>query len=381
MTPSTDAELTAMLALHLAEGVGPARVAALVGHFGTAEAATRASETALAGVDGIGPRIAAAIRRSIGSGEAAEELRLAREAGVAVHARGWTGYPAWLADVPGSPHLLFMRGEVLPTDERAVALVGTRHPTAYGRRIAAQLGEGLARAGVVVVSGMARGVDGISHEAALKAGGRTIAALAGGLSRVYPPEHTGLSLRIAANGALVTESAMGTEPLKGLFPARNRIISGLSRLVVIVQAGEQSGALITATHAAEQGRTVMAVPGPVDEAQCAGCHRLIRDGAALCRSVEDVLQEMEGISPSIPIRREEARSTPVEVEPPRPAGPPTGLDEQQMQIWGLLEGGPVLMDEIAQRTGLDVARLAGVLMMLEIRRVVRRLPGNRYERA
>jgi DNA processing protein len=259
--------------------------------------------------------------------------------------------------------------------------VGTRHPTAYGRRIAAQLAEGLAQAGVVVVSGMARGVDGISHEAALKAGGRTIAALAGGLARVYPPEHRGMSLRIAASGALVTESVMGAEPLKGLFPARNRIISGLSRLVVIVQAGEQSGALITATHAAEQGRTVMAVPGPVDEAQCTGCHRLIRDGAALCRSVEDILQEMEGISPSVPLRREEARPESREVAPPRPAGPPTGLDEQQMRIWGLLEGGPVLMDEIAQRTGLEVAALAGVLMMLEIRRVVRRLPGNRYERA
>lgn len=379
MLPPTDAELTALLALQLAEGVGPVRVAALVAHFGSAEAAARASETALAAVEGIGRRTAEAIRQSASAGGAAEELRLAREAGVTVLARGRAGYPEWLAEVPGSPHLLFVRGEVRASDQRAVALVGTRHPTAYGRRVAARLAEGLARAGVVVVSGMARGVDGITHDTALKAGGRTIAALAGGLSNIYPPEHRGLALRIAEGGALVTESVMGAEPVKGLFPARNRIISGLSRLVVIVQAGEGSGALITAEHAAEQGRTVMAVPGPVDEAQCAGCHQLIRAGAGLCRGVEDILEEMEGISPSVPVRREEARVQ--EAEPPRPAGPPPGLDEQQMRIWGLLEGGPVLMDEIAQRTGLDVAKLAGLLLMLEIRGVIRRVPGNRYERA
>ncbi len=371
MTPPSDAELLALLALQLADGVGPQRAAALIEHFGSAEAALRASEPALADVPGVGPRTAAAIRQSASSGEAARELHLARSAGVAVHAIGRAGYPAWLAPLPGSPRLLFMRGEVLPGDERAVAIVGTRHPTAYGRRIAARLADGLARAGVMVVSGMARGIDGIAHTAALDAGGRSIACLAGGLSRIYPPEHRALSERIAANGALVTESLMGQEPLKGLFPARNRIISGLSRVIVIVQAGEQSGALITATHAAEQGRTVMAVPGAVDEEQSAGCHRLIRDGAGLCRSADDILEEMEGIRPSAP-------------PPPRAEPPPTAVtvppDGPEAAVWAMLEAGPRHMDELARDSGLDVSRLSMLLTMMEMRRTVRRLPGNRFER-
>jgi DNA processing protein len=368
MTPSADAELLALVALQLADGVGPHRTAALIEHFGSGEAVLRASEPALASVSGVGPQTAAAIRESASSGQAAAELHAARAAGVDVHALGREGYPAWLGTIPGAPRLLFMRGTILPPDERAVAVVGTRHPTSYGRKIAKQLAEGLARANVVVVSGMARGVDGIAHEAALSAGGRTIAVLAGGLSNVYPPEHRGLSERIAESGAVVTESVMGQEPIKGLFPARNRIISGLSRVIVIVQAGEQSGALITATHAAEQGRTVMAVPGAVDEEQSGGCHRLLRDGAVLCRSVDDILEEMDGIPASAPA--------------PRPAAAPTPpSDGVEAAVWSLLANGPMLADEIAVGTGLDVAKLSGVLLMMEMGRRVRRLPGNRYERA
>jgi DNA processing protein len=376
MTQDDDAELLALLALHLAEGVGPQRAAALVEHFGSPAAAVQAGEAALACVPGIGPKTAAAIRRSHATGAAQAELRRAREAGVSLHALGRPGYPAWLAPLAGAPPVLFVRGEVVPADERAVAIVGTRHPTSYGRRVAARLAEGLARAGVVVVSGLARGIDGIAHQASLDAGGRTIACLAGGLSRIYPPEHRGLAERIASQGALVTESVMGQEPLRGLFPARNRIISGLSRAVVIVQAGEKSGALITAEHAAEQGKTVLAVPGPVDEEQSAGCHQLIRDGAALCRGVEDILEELEGGLHAPASRPGHGEAAPL--VPEKPAPPEDG---PEAVLWSLLDGGPRHVDELVRETGLEVQQLTMALTMMELARRVRRLPGGHYERA
>ena len=175
-----------------------------------------------------------------------------------------TDYPASIGSIPDPPLLLYIRGELTPADAVAVAMVGSRQCTDYGRRIAARLAGGLARAGATVISGLARGIDGVAHRAALEAKGRTVAVLAGGLSRIYPPEHKDLADQVAASGALLTESSMAQEPLPGLFPARNRLISGLSRVVIVVEAGEGSGALHTAHHAAEQGRTVMAVPGPVD---------------------------------------------------------------------------------------------------------------------
>jgi DNA processing protein len=267
---------------------------------------------------------------------------------------------------------LYLRGDLAPADERAVALVGTRTPDAAGQRIARCLAEGLARAGVTVVSGLARGIDSTAHRGALGGGGRTIAVLAGGLARIYPPEHRDLAEQVAGRGALVCESAMDQEPLKGLFPARNRIISGLSRVVVIVQADADSGSLITARHAGDQGRTVMAVPGPIEGTLHDGCHRLLRDGAVLCRGVDDILEELDGVSATV--------QRPAPASPAAPAVPP-GLDEAQRRVWELLGGGPRAIDEIARQLALGVPQLSGVLLGLEMRRVVRRLPGNRYERA
>jgi DNA processing protein len=215
-------------------------------------------------------------------------------------------------------------------------------------------------------------VDGAAHRAALEAGGRTLAVMAGGLSRIYPPEHSGLAREVEAAGALLSESSMAQEPLPGLFPARNRIISGLSRVVVIAEAPSKSGALITAAHAAEQGRTVMAVPGPIDAEGGGGVNALLRDGAVLCRGVEDVLEELDGVS---------ARAQAVKAAPPRaPAGPPPGLDDVQRRVWDFLAGGARTVDEMAQQLGLTAPRLSGALLMLEMRKALRRLPGNRYER-
>src|SRR5262245_39419099 len=238
-------DLLDLLTLQLTPGLGPQRIAALLERFGSAARALAAGVGQVAEVPGIGPKTASALTDGNPREEAAREIERATRAGVRLVARGAEGYPGWLADLPAAPPILFVRGEIAPADERAVALVGTRHPTPAGKRTAQQLAEGLARAGVTVVSGLARGIDGIAHKSALDAGGRTLAVMAGGLARIYPPEHHDLAAEVCARGALVTESPMDQEPLRGLFPARNRIISGLSRVVVIVQAPTDSGPLIT----------------------------------------------------------------------------------------------------------------------------------------
>jgi DNA processing protein len=369
---SAAADLRDLLALHLTPGVGPRTAAALLERFDSAAAVLRASETDLCDVPYVGPKVAQAIRQAADSPEVNAELERVDKAQVRLLARGGPDYPASIASIPDPPLLLYMRGELTPADACAVALVGSRHCTDYGRRTAAKLAGGLARTGVTVVSGLARGIDGVGHKAALEAGGRTVAVLAGGLSRVYPPEHRGLADQVAASGALLTEASMMQEPLAGLFPARNRLISGLSKVVVIVEAGQGSGALHTAHHAAEQGRTVMAVPGAADAECSAGCNALIRDGAILCRGPDDVLEELHGVSAVSKAARE---SSPVEK-----ASPP-GLTDEQRRVWDFLGSGVRTVDELAQHLGLTAPQLGAALMMMEMKRSVRRLPGNRYERS
>jgi DNA processing protein len=260
-----------------------------------------------------------------------------------------------------------VRGALAEGDRNAVAIVGSRQCSPYGRRMAERLAGDLARAGVTVISGLARGIDGCAHRGALQAGGRTLAVLAGGLARIYPPEHKGLAEEVQAAGALLSEAAMDMEPMAGMFPARNRIISGLARGVIIVEANEKSGALITASHGGEQGRNVMAVPGPADSPASAGTNALIRKGAILVRGVEDVLEELDGVAA-------------VSAAPLLPVAPPPGLEDGQRRIWEFLAGQPRHLDEMAQQLGMSVPELSTALMVLEMKRVVRRLPGNRYER-
>jgi DNA processing protein len=222
---------------------------------------------------------------------------------------------------------------------------------------------------------LARGIDGAAHSAALKAGGRTVAVLAGGLSRVYPPEHADLAAQVQAAGALVSEAPMDAEPLPGMFPPRNRIISGLSQAVVVVEASERSGTLITARHAAEQGREVFAVPGPVDSASSSGCHQLIRQGVTLARSADDVLESLaSGLSPGAPTAPTATRTGPAAVVPP------PELDGPGQRVWDFLAEGSRHVDSMAQQLGLGVPELTRTLMALEMKKAIRRLPGNQYER-
>ncbi len=374
MPPS--AEIRDLLAIHLTPGVGPRLASALLERFDSPAAVLRATIAELCDVPHIGPKLAQYLTRAAGNPEIDVEIERVAKSQVSLLVKGAADYPASIASIPDPPLLLYVRGELTPADDVAVALVGSRQCTEYGRRIAARLATGLARAGATVISGLARGIDGVAHRAALQAGGRTVAVLAGGLSRIYPPEHKELADQAAASGALITESSMAQEPLPGLFPARNRLISGMSRVVIVVEAGEGSGALHTAHHAAEQGRTVMAVPGPVDAAASAGCNALIRDGVALCRNVEDVLEELHGVSVV-----EQAAKTDAGPKPKVEKAPPPSLSDEQRRVWDFLAGGTKTVDEMAQQLGLTAQQLGAGLMMMEMKRVVRRLPGNRYERS
>ncbi len=374
MSDELSAAVRDLLTLHLVPGVGPRLTAALLERFGTVDAALRAPAAALQEVPHVGPRLAQALAAARQQNDVDREITRIQQCGVRLIALGSAEYPALLSTIADPPHLLFVRGTLLPADGLAVAVVGARHCTEYGRRVAARLAGGLARAGVTVVSGLARGIDGAAHRAALEAGGRTLAVLAGGLSRIYPPEHKELAEEVAASGALLTESCMSQVPFAGLFPARNRIISGLCRAVVLVEAAQRSGALLTASHAADQGRTVLAVPGPVDSEASGGTNELIRKGAVLCRSVEDVLEEVHGVSAMV--QKEAAAGDSL----PPPVVAPPGLDGSQQRLWEALGEGPLHLDQLVQRLGMAVPEASGALLMLEMKKVVRRLPGNRYER-
>ncbi|HWG48026.1 MAG TPA: DNA-processing protein DprA [Gemmataceae bacterium] len=376
MAATVSIEVRDLLTLSLVPGIGPRLTATLLERFGSAAAALRASIGELSALPYITPRLAESIRQAPARSDTTTELERMERHGVRLIALGTPDYPPSLANIPDPPYLLYLRGTLTTADANAVALVGSRHCTDYGRRVAARLASGLVRAGVTVVSGLARGIDGAAHRAALQAGGRTLAVLAGGLSRIYPPEHADLGREIETSGAVLTETNMDQEPLPGLFPVRNRIISGLSKIIVLVEAAQKSGALITASHAADQGRTVMAVPGPVEAASSGGCHELIRKGAVLCRGVEDILEELHGVSAMVVAERKAASAL---AAPPTPSGPPPGLDDTQRRIWDALTEACHL-DHLVQRLALAVPQVSGALMMMEMKKVVRRLPGNRYER-
>ena len=273
-------------------GIGPRLYKALVDHFGSASAVLAAPMSELRMVPGIGAKLSQAVSRARDEIDVAEEIEFCRQQGIALVGLGDEGYPRMLAEIPDPPTILYVHGELKPQDSLAIAIVGSRHATQYGLAQAERLAASLARAGLVIVSGLARGIDAAAHRGALAAGGRTIAVLGSGVAQIYPPEHKSLADEVAAQGAVVSEAPPRSQPLSGSFPQRNRIISGMSLGVIVVEASTHSGALITARHAMEQNREVFAVPGRVDNRMAHGCHRLLRDGAKLVESADDVLEEL-----------------------------------------------------------------------------------------
>jgi DNA processing protein len=277
-------------------------------------------------------------------------------------------YPAPLKTITDPPILLYVRGELSPDDRMAVGIVGSRRCTHYGRAVAERIAKDLADRGITIVSGLARGVDTEAHRGALKAG-RTIAVLGSGVDVIYPGENRPLADEIALSGAVVSEAPLGAQPDAWRFPARNRIISGLSLGIVCIEVPVASGALITATFAAEQGRCIMATPGDITNGKNTGCHQLIRDGAALVQTYEDVLLELGVPSHALP-------NAPAETLPL-----PLDLTDDETLLMNTLSLAPVQMEDLIAQTGLPAPRASSALMMLEIKTLVKRLPGNAYVRA
>lgn len=367
---SADPELRARLALSLVPGIGPRGQRALLDRFETAAAVLAASRSELSSVKGVGPKLAAAIDEGRRAIDVDDYLERCRKLGIRLLTRSAPDYPAALQEIADPPEILHVRGTLTAEDALAVALVGSRHATHYGAAQAERLAGSLARAGLTIVSGLARGVDAAAHRAALAAGGRTIAVLASGVARIYPPEHEELAAEAAAHGALVSEAPIDAQPLAGAFPQRNRIISGLSLGVIVVEASERSGALITARHAGEQNREVFAVPGRVDSRMSRGCHRLLRDGAKLVESADDVLDELGPLAAPARGPQGQVVRHPGELR----------LNELEQRILAAVPTEPLTIDEVIAASEAPAPQVLATLSVLEMRRLIRRLGGSRVVR-
>lgn len=343
--------------------IGPTRFRRLLEVFGEPEAAWRASplELTRAGLDRRAIEGILRLRRTADPQAVLE--RLGRQ-GVRLLTIRDPGYPELLREVHDPPPVLYIKGELLAGDRWAVAVVGTRRVTSYGRQVVERLVGELARAGLTIVSGLARGVDGVAHRVALDAGGRTIAVLGSGLDRIYPAEHSALARDIAASGAVVSEFPLGTPPDALNFPRRNRIISGLAMGTLVIEAGETSGALITADFALEQGREVFAVPGSILSAASAGPNRLIQEGAKLVTCAQDILEELN-------------ISAAAQQEAVREALPENETEALLLQLMG---SEPQHIDELGRAAGLPAAEVSSTLTLMELKGLVRQVGGMNYVR-
>jgi DNA processing protein len=352
------------LGFHLIPGIGATRLARLIDAFGTLRAAWEASFADLRGA-GLSDRAARALtERRVGIDLDREWQKIERS-GARVMTLADDDYPRLLREIASPPPVIYVKGSLTNEDEVAVAIVGTRRASSYGREMARRLSAGLASAGVTVVSGLARGIDGIAHSVSLENGGRTVAVLGSGVDQVYPPEHRTLAVQVEESGALVSEFPLGTRPEASNFPIRNRLISGLSLGVIVVEAPKRSGALITATFAADQGRTVFAVPGSALSQASEGTTQLLRDGAALAATVEDVLSELS-------LERRQ-----VEMETRRLLPAASG-DEQA--VLEFVNAEPRHIDEIALDLGMNISQLSALLLQMQLKGLVRETGGQHYVR-
>jgi DNA processing protein len=360
-------EAAAWLALRAAPGIGDVAGRRLVGAFGTPAAALAARAADLTRV-GLSPAFAAGLAQA--ACEAARtEVRRTVAAGARLIPYTDVEYPSLLRQLPDAPLVLVARGEPL-VDGPTLAIVGARHATRYGRDVATVLAEGLAHAGVTVVSGLARGIDGTAHEAALRAGGPTVAVLGCGIDVIYPAEHAALAARIMETGTLLSERNLGDPPLPEYFPARNRIIAGMAHGTLVVEAAERSGSLITARCARDYNREVFAVPGRIESPLSVGTHGLIQQGAKLVTSLDDIVSE---IAPAL---RARAASGPC-----RDAAAPRGSEsgETGEPLLPLLAAGPLGVDELIRETRLPAATVLARVLDLELRGVIVQLPGKQFQ--
>lgn len=350
------------LAFSRVRHIGPVRIERLLQRFGTLEMAWNAKEDEL---------------RVVLEARALEELLKARRAldpqreidrismrGIVVTHPGHPMYPPLLAEISGRPTILYVQGTLIETDLTAIGVVGTRRSTAYGRQAAEAISHDLAAAGVTVISGLARGVDAAAHNAALEAGGRTVAVLGSGCDVIYPAEHRNLAERICAAGAIVSEQPPGAKPDAQNFPARNRIISGMSLGIVVIEAPMRSGALITASFAADQGREVFVVPGNVNSQNSDGANQLLRDGARIVRNGLDILQDLNLVQEAGAKARQ----------------PMLLLDSQEERMLACIGSEPKHIDELAEESNMRIAAASSILIGLELKGIVSNLGAQHYIR-
>ena len=364
--PNHDPELLDALRLSLTRGLGPIAQTRLRNRLGSAGEVFRASREELLSVEGIGPKLASAIERQRNSDQAVEELNSCEQLGVDLLRLEDKNYPDGLREIPDPPQLLYVRGSLTDSDRLGIGIVGSRRCTLYGRQQAERFARDLSLAGITVISGLARGIDACAHRGAMEANGRTIAVLGTGVGHIYPAEHGPLSEEVIANGAIISEACLRQAPVPGLFPQRNRIISGLSQGVLIVEAARNSGALHTARHALEQGRNVFVVPGRLDSAASEGCHDLVRDGAQLVRHVDDILETLGPLTQPTISPEGKTVLTPRELN----------LNEQERELLDLIPLEPGTVDEVLRSSDIDDARVLATLTVLEMKRLIRRLPGG-----
>lgn len=360
----------AWLALRGIPGVGPVLFHRLVQAFGGPDQVFQTPLTELCDLRGVSAALAQAIQGFRDWDRVEEHLSRLQALGGEMLTLDDPGYPVRLKEIPFPPPLIFVKGEIRPEDSLALAVVGTRGASYYGKKTCRSLARELARRGVTVVSGLARGIDTAAHQGALEGGGRTLAVLGCGLDVVYPPENRELYGLIQENGALITEYALGTRPEAQNFPRRNRIISGLALGVLVVEAGVKSGALITAHCALEQGREVMAVPGPVNAPTSLGPHQLIQTGAKLVQGVDDILAEL----PTVEAPLKAMAGAP----PDGPAGSRPTHFQVDDPLLPLLGSEPVQLEELVQASKLPAPEVMSRLTLLELQGLVRELPGKCY---
>ena len=361
-----DPERKSLLMLYLLDGIGSARLRLLKKRFGSFTHAASASISELTELAGIDKKIAIDIHNAVTEEKAEQQLATAERLGVRVLTIWDPEYPDSLKNIFDPPTVLFVRGRIDSIDRTALAIVGTRRPSQYGKLATEKFTRELVSNGVTIISGLARGIDTVSHQTSIQHGGRTIAVLGCGQDVFYPPENRGLVEKIKTNGAVISEFVFGTKPDAPNFPRRNRIVSGLSLGVFVIEAGEKSGALITANYALEQNREVFALPGNIYNPRSLGCNRLLQSGAKLVIRVEDILDEIQPQLNSL-------LKKPVRLNP-------VVLNENEKKILDLLTSESMHIDSIAIRLQMAPAKALGVLLTLELKNLVRQLPGKYFIR-
>lgn len=365
-------DLLDYLQLVLTHGVGSTLLDRLLERFGTASAVLSASPNELAEIEGVGVALIRNLRGGQFRDTAARTIETCRMRGVEILTPGEQRFPRLLREIPDPPSVLFIRGRFEARDALSVAIVGTRTASQYGRTQAERFARSLSRAGLTIVSGLARGIDAAAHDGALnvETGGRTIAVLSSGVVEIFPPQHEELADRIAQNGVLISEMPPGTKPKKGMFPRRNRLISGLSLATIVIEASERSGSLITARTAGEQGRDVFALPGLVSSPNARGSNKLIRDGAILVQDPEDVIESLGPLVENVQVSPEETVMHPAELI----------LNDQEKAVLQAIAAEPTSIDRVVACSGLPISRVLSTLSVLEMRHLIRRISGQVVQR-